>query len=100
MLTHWPSRLSLTASGLSCRTMAARHKPANVDGMLESCWPGEAWAATAAQPGKRSPSIGQGYNSKLPDRARAEHRLHRQPGKIQPNKGRLNEAQGDIQVAF
>src|SRR5258706_7707260 len=100
MLTHCPSRLSLTASGLSCRAMAARHTPANVDGMLDSSWPGETLAAAAEDTGKRSPSIGQSYDSKLPDRERAEHRLHRLQEKIQPNSGWCNEAQEDFQAVF
>ncbi len=47
ILTHSPSRRSLTASGLSWRAMACRQSPAKVDGMLDSSWPGETLAAAA-----------------------------------------------------
>ena len=60
MRTHSPLRFSLTASGLSCRAMAARQTPARVDGMLDSSGPGETLAAAAADTGKRSPSMGLG----------------------------------------
>src|SRR5882762_7408694 len=86
MLTHLPSRRSLTASDLSCRAMASRQTPANVDGTVDSSWPGETLASAAEDTGKRSPSIGQGYSPKLPDRERAEHRLHPPKVKIQPNR--------------
>src|SRR3979411_3342061 len=85
MLTHWPSRLSLTASVLLCRAIASRQTPAKVDGTVDSSWPGETLASAAEDTGKRSPSIGQGYGPKLPDRERAEHRLYPPQVKIQPN---------------
>src|SRR6266851_2684305 len=65
MRTHWPSRFSLTASGLSCWAMACRQTPARVDGMFDFSWPGETLAAAAEDTGKRSPSMGQGYSLKL-----------------------------------
>src|SRR5438105_7585629 len=100
MRTHSPSRFSLTASGLSCRAMAWRQTPANVDGRLDSAWPGETLAAAAEDTGKRSPSMGQGYSFKLPDRERAAHRLHPLAGKIQPNEPCSHGKQQDIQAIF
>src|SRR6266852_4923259 len=66
--------------------MACRQTPAMVDGMFDFSWPGGTLAAAAEDTGKRSPSMGQGFNSKLPDRERAAHRLHPLTGKIQPNR--------------
>src|SRR6266853_4945281 len=90
MLTHLPSRRSLTASDLSCRAMASRQTPAKVDGTVDSSWPGETLASAAEDTGKRSPSMGQRYGPKLPDRERAEHRLHPLRGKIQPDVQRIH----------
>src|ERR1700704_4216477 len=80
--------------------MACRQSPARVDGMLDCSWPDETLAAAAEDTGKRSPSMGQGYSFKSPDRERAEPRLHPLTGKIQPNGRRFHEKPQESQAVF
>src|SRR5712691_6481259 len=99
MRTHWPSRFSLTASGLLCQASASRHTPGSVDGTLDCSWPGETLATAAEDTGKRSPSMGQG-TVKLINQERAENRLHPLTGKIQPNGPRFPRKPAEIQAVF